>query len=444
MARFAVIAFVALCVASAVAANVQHLNSGDGWGYIGGEDQCDQQTKTYYSQFKPVTVEDESVTVTPFFSPDDTTIIFTELIEAAETSIDIGTPHFKSWIECGDSYNQGCTVDVMRNGCTDPIWAALLNAYHRGVKVRILSNFCDNYGGYDYILPLEFLHLAGIEVVGITSVSFQHSKYIQVDGDKTVISSINLSKSSMTENREAGMIIEGSSTLSEFFGSVFDSDFASGYAWHGNKTYSSSDMAIIKDTSTIPVPAYPKINDTCTYVPDKASAISGDMTITAMTMPDYALDSVIDAINDTQSTFWVFIYVIDSWDFCYNMKDLYDDGIDVKILVSSTTVGGYTIPAECYKMLYEAGLTIRYTQQNCLSFYHQKVWSIDDKTLWLSTGNWADQDFPSGDSFAPGTDGTSAYRGYTVAITDADVVTAYSNVFWGDYNDGYDYYPPDE
>ena len=51
MARFAVIAFVALCVASAVAANVQHLNSGDGWGYIGGEDQCDQQTKVGFFFF---------------------------------------------------------------------------------------------------------------------------------------------------------------------------------------------------------------------------------------------------------------------------------------------------------------------------------------------------------------------------------------------------------
>jgi hypothetical protein len=64
-----------------------------------------------------------------------------DLINSATTSIEIGTPGWKSWIGCSQYGTQdGCDPGEMRNSEQFPVFAAVLNAAFRGVKVRVLTN----------------------------------------------------------------------------------------------------------------------------------------------------------------------------------------------------------------------------------------------------------------------------------------------------------------
>ena len=110
------------------------------------------------------------------------------------------------------------------NMATRAMFQALLNAVHRGVTVRLLTN---DYGTLDCdgsISPLPFLLFNKISVrylaVGFNdaaavrvrcsfkpraryyaSTTFYHAKYMSRDGKAAAVSSINYSKTSFTKNR---------------------------------------------------------------------------------------------------------------------------------------------------------------------------------------------------------------------------------------------------
>ncbi len=117
----------------------------------------DQQKTTYLATFAPVTTHG-AVPIAPFFSPEHSTDTLTELIEQATKSVDIFTPSAGSWLSaCGGYVDDDGTVDdttVCAPGCTPeeqraetfPIFPALLNALHRGIRVRLVTN---DYGTPD-------------------------------------------------------------------------------------------------------------------------------------------------------------------------------------------------------------------------------------------------------------------------------------------------------
>ena len=73
------------------------------------------QTSTYKMKHNPVDVSDAaSVAVTPFFSPDHSSDTITKFIDAAESTLDIGTPGFSSWSGCTKfSGCVGCSASNM-------------------------------------------------------------------------------------------------------------------------------------------------------------------------------------------------------------------------------------------------------------------------------------------------------------------------------------------
>ena len=107
------------------------------------------------------------------------------------------TPHWKSWIskrcdvEYGEVHGGGAPKPE-----TFPIWAAVLNANARGVRVRVLSNECF-YTVADGNLHPRFLTPLN-QVKQFASVSFLHAKMIAVDGKIVSVSSINFSESSFS------------------------------------------------------------------------------------------------------------------------------------------------------------------------------------------------------------------------------------------------------
>lgn len=120
-----------------------------------------------------------------------------------------------------------------------PIWQALLNAVHNGIKVRILTNNYEDKPCARSVTNLDYLLVAGADVKYYTSTTFSHSKYMMIDGTTSLVSSINYSKASLTNNREAGIIIyeEPNKKITHFLQNVFDYDFSLAKVY---KTYNFS------------------------------------------------------------------------------------------------------------------------------------------------------------------------------------------------------------
>ncbi|EGC38951.1 hypothetical protein DICPUDRAFT_96740 [Dictyostelium purpureum] len=405
----------------------------------------DFQNQTYNSPFQPVSISGKA-SITTYFSPDTSIQTETNMIINAKQTIDIGIPGMDSWVGCSDSYNgvYGCSVSKQRSQETFPIFQALLNAIHRGVEVRILTN---NYytpnstctsGQID---PISFLALAGAKVRYFTTLTFLHSKYCNVDGTSSSISSINYSQTSFMKNREAGVIVTGNTQLTDFTNTVFEYDWNLGIDWP-TITYSSSDMKIINDKTQISVqiPSPPSFSGS--YV-TTVNTVSDKMKVTVFTSPDNAWDQVSADIK-ASSSLKVYIYQITNSDWC----DLIGNYTgDLSILVSNEIYdyADWQSASECYKHLSKSGITIRKTAKNMYTYSHQKYWILDDEVVYLSTGNWGNTDFPDGSQTFPSynespSEWRKTNRDFNIKMEDPKLATIYLDLFKADYQRGYDYY----
>eukprot|EP00300_Choanocystis_sp_HF-7_P025174 c26868_g1_i1.p2 GENE.c26868_g1_i1~~c26868_g1_i1.p2 ORF type:complete len:466 (+),score=104.12 c26868_g1_i1:210-1400(+) len=378
------------------------------------------------------------------------------MANAAQHSIDIGNPSFKAWIGCGDSYQDGCTPEVLRNQASDPFWIALLNAIHRGVAVRIIYANCDIPPvGKGLIVPLPFVQLTGGQVKYYKGTSYYHLKYMAADNSTAYVSSVNLSHSSMVDDREAGIVFTAPTgqAFINYWGEVFEYDWQNGGVPAINNTYTASEMATITDTSYIVPPPMPKINDSCAYIPPEPVVISGVMDITTYTMPDFAYETFMGFMNQTKKSIYVYMYVINDWNECNKLIDMHKSGIDVNVMISSELVGSYPISPECSKALYDANVPLRMSG-TCYAFYHQKYWIIDGETVFVSSGNFDAPDLPppghqssdvvdhSSSSSTFPVNGVGANRGHTVVVKGSSaLVEVFMDVWSGDYAHGKDYYP---
>jgi hypothetical protein len=112
-------------------------------------------------------VQGASLSLTPFFSPDHSIDTLVHLINGANTSLDFMTPSISSWVGCtypsGTSSCIGCTVSA-QNAETFPVFPALLNAAHRGVTVRIITNNYNNPVCSGMIDIITWWSLNGIQI----------------------------------------------------------------------------------------------------------------------------------------------------------------------------------------------------------------------------------------------------------------------------------------
>jgi len=331
-----------------------------------------------------------------------------------------------------------------------PVFQALLNAAHRGVAVRVLTN---DYGTSDcsgLISPLPFLALNGIEVRNYASTTFYHAKYMSRDGKAAAVSSINFSKTSYTKNREAGVILEGNEDAVKFFTAVYEDDWARGFKLAVNQTYSSSDMGIITDKAKRSY-TLPEIDPGMAPSPDPV-AVSDTSALKVFTSPDSAHDTLMAQLNAAKTSLSVEIYQVTDDTLCsYLANTAQRNGVKLTLLVSHYIYGTYdhTLATKCYTKLHAAGVTVRLTQ--LISFYqycHQKFWIVDGKTVGISTGNWSPSDYPEGeDTFVPYSKGASGWRvsnrDYTVEITSPSAVSVFQGLLDKDYAAGSDFNPKD-
>lgn len=391
-------------------------------------EQCNHQRTDYTKLFPPVT--GRAARVTPYFSPLHSLKVLTDMIDGAKDSVDIMTPHWKSWIssDCDVEYGTGCTAEDFHDRESFPIWAAVLNANSRGVRVRILTNECFYTVDQGKVSTYGYLSLAGIQVRQFTTLSFVHAKFVAVDGDIVSISSINFSESSFMENREAGLLIQDSEDLLQFFSSVFDNDWNSGLPWVVNKTYTKSDLAIIQNKSLLPVNV-PKPTLKCSYQ-DAAPKSFPSSNVSACTGPDHAYDFVLSGFNATKKTLDVMVYEIGLYDAKDAFIDLHGRGVQVRVLVSGNTLGSSSA-SKNYQAMVTAGIEVK-TAADCYSFAHQKFWVVDGQTAYVATGNLDHSDYPDGTTYPKG---SYAYRDFTLSV-DGEAVDVFSKLFQAEWTNG--------
>lgn len=336
----------------------------------------------------------------------------------------------------------GCLPSETRAD-TFPIFAVLLNALHKGVAVRILTNDYNTEDCSGKISALPFLALNGAQIRAYATTTFDHQKYMNVDGTRVSISSINFSKTSYMYNREAGVVFGGNTTaIASFTTDVFESDWNEGYSMGTTQAYSSSDMSVITDPSEVPVvlPEPHTIeNAYVTPVPAPVMLAASDR-IHVFASPDYARSVVLEDVYDTTTSFQLMVYQITDPTLCNEVLEMHKKGIEVTVLVSQCIYDGpdSDLALQCYKNLTAGGFTNLYKTPSYYSMSHQKFWIVDGRRVSWSTGNWSPSDYPTSNTYPPF--GSAAWqdvnRDFTASIEAADVVSQFQAVLTQDLAHG--------
>lgn len=166
----------------------------------------DQASSTYERPFSQPGKFSGEMNVTPIFSPETSLQGILYCINNARATLDIQIPYFTD-------FEGGAEVDQVVD--------AIVAAKERGVTVRVITE-----EEKDFLEISSHFESHGIPVVWQDSrwFSANHNKGIIVDGRIVLISSINYSDESISENREAGVIIEHEG-VAQWYQQVYDFDW---------------------------------------------------------------------------------------------------------------------------------------------------------------------------------------------------------------------------
>jgi phosphatidylserine/phosphatidylglycerophosphate/cardiolipin synthase-like enzyme len=413
---------------------------------IASDPSYDHQDTTYRAGFKPVVVSDKVISVMPYFSPDYSIDVLVEMIQSAQSSVDISTPGFSSWSGCSFAEEGGCA------GCYAdkqkyeefPVFPALLNAIHeRNVSVRILTNDYGDKTCFGKVTPLDWLLLNGVEIKFYKTTTFTHSKYTSVDGKNASISSVNFSKTSFLKNREAGVVLgQGAEDLVDMAQKVFENDWSEAFTYtYDPSPLSNEDLAIIKSTEHLPVklPNAPSIPNA--YVTPRPAFITEKVSATLFTSPDFSFDTLNAFFSGAKESLSIMIYQVTGEPLCNLLIEM-SQKVNFSLLVSADIYDkeDHAEAHSCYTKMSEQGVRIRQTPKY-YSYSHQKFAIVDGSSVLISTGNLSPSDFTKQATFPPyGTSGWSKInRDYSIILTNSKVVSIFQNVMSEDWIRGSDW-----
>jgi phosphatidylserine/phosphatidylglycerophosphate/cardiolipin synthase-like enzyme len=153
-------------------------------------------------------------TVAPVFSPDNSQQFICDAIDSATTTIDIEQLYiYKDWAET-----------------LSPLVEHLINKSTQGVTIKIILDYNTDYTDTIALLndTKDYLEQYGIQVKFISSdwspFTTVHNKGMIIDNQTVLISSINWNEQSVTQNREAGILIQNPD-IATYYADVFYSDW---------------------------------------------------------------------------------------------------------------------------------------------------------------------------------------------------------------------------
>ncbi|MFX1563968.1 MAG: phospholipase D-like domain-containing protein [Promethearchaeota archaeon] len=165
-----------------------------------------ESTSTYQRPFAAPGHFSGQMNVTPVLSPDTSLQGILQCINVAQATLDIQIPYF---------------TDVGGSGEVDQIIDAILAAKARGVTVRVITEEDKDWVEIEQILTDHDIPIAWQDTRWFTAL---HNKGIIVDGRIVLVSSINYSDGSISDNREAGVIIENEA-IAQWYQEVYDYDW---------------------------------------------------------------------------------------------------------------------------------------------------------------------------------------------------------------------------
>ncbi|MHA1727378.1 MAG: phospholipase D-like domain-containing protein [Promethearchaeota archaeon] len=344
-----------------------------------------QSSTRYGSGYEPYETEliQEFMKVTPILSPDNSETEIINLINSAQE---------KLFIE--QMYIYPTLTDIID---------AIIAANNRGVEVKVILDDGNSNSG----ITADLLENGGINDIRVSKenaskgnyFNTMHNKGVIVD-NKTLISSINWSPTSLRENREAGLIIE-SELISDYYEMIFD------YDWIASEVYDSESHFLSSSDITEPIPAKTPISSDYSYEFNSTETFEGDMVITAMSSPDNCFDVIVDLLDNAEKSIDISVYTLSSPYILEILLDRIANGVEVRLLLEKYQVGSYERAYNRWAMLNltEYGIPsiadpgINYTAKGLwadsyFDFQHCKYSIIDNKTLILSSGNWGRSSCP--------------------------------------------------
>lgn len=207
-------------------------------------------TSTYSGNFvnKPINGE---FNLTPIMAPDSTFLKNTSIIglaRQAQKSLYVEQLYIKKYWGSGTTGSTTTTPDVYLE--------EVINAARHGVKVRVLldSAFLDTTDPRDNTYTVQYINdtasaehldmqakLIDLKTLGLEKV---HNKGVLVDGQKTLVSSINWSENSPENNREAGVIIDNTE-VNAYYEPLFWYDWTAGaQTWNPEEAKGTSNVVI--------------------------------------------------------------------------------------------------------------------------------------------------------------------------------------------------------
>lgn len=364
------------------------------------------QNETYEPRFTTPWRGDANdvVAVEAFFSPETSGETARELVQGSRRTIDAYAPGVESWSGCGTpergSVCVGCEPEKLRDEEQFVLFRDLINAANRGVRVRLLTNLFDNVhecSGRTTVMS----YLSEIfEVKTYRTTTFQHSKVLIIDGETVSISSVNWSRTSFIENREAGVRLLSEKAAS-FAMTVFEFDYELAETWVApTNGISDDDRRKIQDGGFLPPFPIPRrqINEPHYEAPRRPPvSISGD-AIELFVSPDAGATTLIDFFKRTNTTLDVYTYQITDEFFAEMILSLAKRGVRVRVVLSRAIYGD-----QDRRLSTRVIDTMRAKSRDRISFYssphfyryaHLKVVISDGSSVAVSTGNLSPSDLP--------------------------------------------------
>lgn len=338
--------------------------------------------KTYDPYFNATNIK-EQMTLSPMFTPDNALDIHEAWIYRATISIDIQIPYITQ-------FDSG-TWDAD----SSPIVRALVYANNtNGVNIRVQLNENSDSDNITYYfrskgIDVRWMGNSGTQIGG-SYVSTTHTKILIIDGNTTLLSSINFSEQGLTENREAGMVIQ-STTVADYYTQIFESDWAD-----GETTPYFSPIYSINEGSSLENPNYRIDSDYPSHTDIERANFTGTYNVTLFANPDCADEVIFHYLQTAKTSIYVSMYTISRPDFnntLINLKKA-NPSMDIQVLISSDRIGSSedkdTIAAA--KSLVNNLIPVynSTTDTDKVSkLYHNKYWIIDGTHVFVYTGNWS-------------------------------------------------------
>ena len=234
------------------------------------------------------------------------------------------------------------------------MFPALLNAMHvKNISVRILTNNYSVPTCQNKTTLLDWLYLNQAKIRMYKTTSFLHAKVIIIDGGKKVlISSVNYSKTSFMKNREAGVIISDcmDCPVVTLYKNVFEYDWSVGDEYVIDNQYSSDQIKYITDPHLLesPVILPPAQRIPNIYITELE--LFQNVQLSGYVAPDYAKETIINALQQTNSSILIHMYSFGDNEICQTIKNLQGKGVNITLLISER-VAGYDVSKVCSSLM---------------------------------------------------------------------------------------------